>query len=260
MPRGLVARVTWIASLAAGAAGAAGAAVTAACGNASVARDAPVDVSVTTDPRDAVAAAVMDAPGRPDASPFDAPPGIADLEFVDSEMADTVILNELDFRADDCAVVEGCVGGEGARLLLRFDTVTANRGTGDLVVGLTPPPGESNETFQWSPCHMHHHYSNYIAYQLIDGAGTVVTARKQAFCLEDGEPIDVGAAPTGYSCLNQGISRGWADVYSRYLACQWIDVTGMPSGDYTLRAEVNPLHTLPESNFDNNVFTVAVKL
>jgi len=243
--------VTWIAALAAAGPG--------GCGDNRVPHDASVDVALIGEPHDAVLASTIDALRRPDASPFDAPPGVPDLQFVASQMT-TRVVEQHSFYPNDCEVVEGCVGAAGARLLLRFDTVTANRGTADLVVGLTPPPGESNDTFQWSPCHMHHHYSNYIAYQLIDSAGTVVTARKQSFCLEDGELVQVGAAPTGYSCLNQGISRGWADVYSRYTPCQWIDVTGLASGEYTLRAEVNPLHTLPESSYDNNVFTVAVTL
>jgi len=123
-----------------------------------------------------------------------------------------------------------------------------------------PPDGESNDQFVWSECHKHHHYNNFIQYQLIDSAGTVTAARKQSFCLEDGEIVQIGATPRGYSCRNQGISRGWADIYTRYTPCQWIDVTGLPSGDYTLRAEVNPLHTLVETSYDNNVFSVAVKL
>ena len=61
---------------------------------------------------------------------------------------------------------------------------------------------------------MHHHVTNYASYELVDGDGVVVTARKQAFCLEDDEQVQLGAQPTGYSCANQGISRGWADVYS----------------------------------------------
>jgi len=247
--RGFVVRAAWSAALTAAGAG--------GCGDNYRTQDATVDVAV--EPQDARFVTPVDTARRPDASPFDAPPGVPDLQFVASEMTKRIV-EQHNFYPNDCEVIEGCVGAAGARLLLRFDTVTANLGTGDLVVGVTPPPGESNDTFQWSPCHMHHHYANYVAYQLIDSAGSVVTAHKQAFCLEDGEQVQVGTTPRGFSCLNQGISRGFADVYSRYTPCQWIDVTGMPSGDYTLRAEVNPLHTLPESSYDNNVFTVGVTL
>ncbi len=197
--------------------------------------------------------------GHPGGPAVDAPQGIPDLQFVAAEMTQTVLVTQNDFRPDACEVIEGCVGAAGGRTLLRFDTVSANRGTADLVVGVPPPPGESNDVFEWSPCHMHHHVKNYASYELLDATGTVVlTARKQSFCLEDDENIKPGVPPHGYSCTDQGITRGWADVYSRYLPCQWIDITDVPAGTYTLRVVVNPLHTLPESNYDNNTFTVLV--
>jgi len=229
--------------------------------------DAPVDDSVpgdAPDPPDAPDAAIaVDArPDAPpiDARPIDAPSGVPDLRFIDDEMTGTWIVTNDNFRANDCEVMEGCVAGAGARQLLRFDTVTSNRGTGDLVVGVPPPRGVSNDTFQWSECHMHHHVMNYTTYELVNSTGVVMTGRKQAFCLEDGEQVEPGAPATGYSCTNQGISRGWADVYTRYLPCQWIDVTAIPHGSYTLRITLNPLHTLPESDYTHNVFTVPVNL
>ena len=192
-------------------------------------------------------------------APLDAPTGFPDLQFVVEEMAGNWVVTSDVFAPDDCAVAEGCVGAAGRRTLLRFDTVTANRGSGELVVGVPPPPGESNAVFQWSACHKHHHVANYASYELVGPTGTVLTARKQSFCLEDGEQVQPGAPPTGYTCLNQGISRGWADVYGRYLACQWIDVTDIAPGAYTLRIVVNPLRTIAESSYDNNLFTFDVR-
>jgi hypothetical protein len=204
---------------------------------------------------DAMADATIDAIRGPAA---DGPPGVADLQFVDDQMVNSWLVNLVDIYPGDCELVEQCVGASGARLVLRFDTVAVNRGTADVYVGAPPPDGVSNDQFQWSECHHHHHYANFINYELSDATGVVLTARKQSFCLEDSEQVQIGAVATGYTCSNQGISRGWADIYSRYLPCQGIDVTGLPSGSYTLRATVNPLHTLPESNYDNNVFTVPV--
>lgn len=193
----------------------------------------------------------------PDAAVATAP----DLQFVAADMASSLVVTNDNFRDGDCEVVEGCVDAPGGRTLLRFDTVSANRGTADLFVGVPPPSGESDATFEWSPCHMHHHVRNYASYELRDATGDVViNARKQSFCLEDGEQIQPGIRATGYSCIRQGITRGWADVYSRYTPCQWIDVTGVPSGRYTLRIVVNPLRTLRETNYDNNAFTVGVQL
>lgn len=216
--------------------------------------DAPPDVA-------AIDAAVPDAvpDAAVDGSPFDAPPGIADLQFIAAEMNNSVVVTSDDFRDADCEVQEGCVGAAGRRTLVRFDTVSANRGTADVFVGVPPPPGESNDVFEWSPCHMHHHVKNYASYELRDARGVVLTARKQAFCLEDGEQIQPGIPATGYSCMRQGITRGWADVYSRYLPCQWIDVTDLPSGTYSLHIVVNPTRFIPESNYDNNEFSVTVQ-
>lgn len=233
---------------------AAGAAALAGCGDQiHLARDA------------AVIAPAPDAPDAavPDAAPIDAPPGgMPDLQFVSSEMARSLLVDpQVDFRAGDCEVIEGCVGDIGRRTLLRFNTASANRGTADIFVGVPPPPGQSNDVFEWSPCHMHHHVRNYASYELRDASGDVVlTARKQAFCLEDTEPVQPGIPASGYSCMRQGITRGWADVYNRELPCQWIDVTGIAPGTYTLRIVVNPLRTLPESNYDNNEFTARVQL
>jgi hypothetical protein len=42
---------------------------------------------------------------------------------------------------------------------------------------------------------------------------------------------------------DQGVSPGWADVYVASLPCQWIDITGVPNGVYTLEvgADTNGL-------------------
>jgi hypothetical protein len=230
----------------------------AACGNpgGAVREDAGRDAAAPAEA--SIDAPPVDAREPIDASPYDAAPG-PDLQFLASEMTNTVVVTRDNFAADACEVVEGCVGAAGGRTLVRFDTVSANRGTEDVVVGMPPPRGESNEMFGWSECHQHHHVKDYASYELLDGSGVVLTARKQAFCLEDGERIQPGIPATGYTCANQGITRGWADVYSRYLPCQWIDVTDLPSGKYTVRVVVNPKRILTESNYDNNTFTVDVR-
>jgi hypothetical protein len=207
-----------------------------------------------------IAGAALGGCGGSPAVSADGPPELPDLQFVAEAMIATVSVESTEILANDCAVVEGCVGAPGRRTLLRFATVTANFGSGDLIVGVPPPPGESNAMFQWSPCHMHHHFLSYASFELEDGAGNTVSARKQSFCLEDDRPVQLGAQSRGYSCVNQGISRGYADVYGADLACQWIDVTGMAPGAYTLRMVVNPLNTITESDTTNNTFTMPVAL
>ena len=102
-------------------------------------------------------------------------------------------------------------------------------------------------------------------YELLNSAGTVVlTGRKQAFCLEDYTKIDPNAGLAKYTCSNQGIQVGWADVYGSYLDCQWLDVTGIPSGTYQLKVTVNATPAvstkLTESDYSNNSATVAVTI
>ena len=203
------------------------------------------------------ARAPIDA-GKRDAA-VDAP-GMPDLQLVGVEMDGTVVVTQQVFTAADCEVVEQCVTGTGARRLLRFDTVAANLGTADLFVGIAPPSGVSDGVFTWSPCHMHHHVAGFANYELRDANGIVLTGHKQAFCLQDTERITPGAATNGYNCMKQGMSKGWADVYGNSLPCQWLDITDVPTGAYTLHVIVNPAGALPDSDLSNNEWTMSVAI
>src|SRR5687768_16051024 len=154
--------------------------------------------------------------------------------------------------------MEGCVDGTGERRLLRFTTQTANHGTADL------PLGRPRDTsfFSYSSCHHHYHFEAYANYRLLDAAGGVAaTGHKQAFCLMD--LIDLlGTCARGarYDCAFQGIQSGWADAYVRTLDCQWIDITGVPAGTYTLEVHVNPDRVIEELDYENNVARVPVTI
>jgi hypothetical protein len=164
------------------------------------------------------------------------------------------------FAEDACALEEACITAPGYRKILRFSTETANIGMGDLVLG--SPIG--NPLFEYSPCHDHYHFGEYAKHELLDPAGNqAAPGVKAGFCLLDSrrylnEPW-VPLAPA-YTCSFQGLQRGWSDVYGSGLDCQWIDVTGVPDGAYTLRVTVNPAGVLDESDKDNNSATVAVVL
>jgi len=202
-----------------------------------------------------------DGAPRVDAGPrVDAMPGVPDLVWVADEMRPTIHIDEQYFRADSCAVVEGCVGGPGTRRLLRFAAVAENQGTGDIVFGAPPPPGVSDGVFVWSDCHMHHHVVGFADYALLDGSGQVAGGHKQAFCLRDDERERLGASSRGYDCDYQGISAGWADVYGATLPCQWIDVTGVAPGIYTLRVQLDPGRILPQASHDNDTLDIQVAL
>ena len=168
------------------------------------------------------------------------------------------------FTAADCAVVEECIVQPGWRRLLRFDTFTPNVGTGDFRMG---PPQDHPELFQYSMCHMHYHFNGYASYTLLDSAGhTAATGHKQAFCLEDFEASSPTASPNPtYDCNNQGISVGWGDLYGAYLDCQWIDVTDVAPGNYTIRIDINggsaaATHLITELSYDNNTANAPVTI
>lgn len=161
------------------------------------------------------------------------------------------------FLATSCDVLEGCATA-GIRRLLSFTTESRNIGAGDLIMG-NPA---TNPLFDFASCHGHYHFEEYANYSLLDTNGnTVVLGHKIGFCLLDSRAFSPTANPAArYNCNNQGIQAGWADVYSAGLPCQYIDVTGVPAGEYVLKMVVNPAGLIPESNTNNNVTLVPVTI
>lgn len=177
------------------------------------------------------------------------------------------------FTSSSCSVQEGTTQ-TGLRTLLRFTFTTPNVGLTDLVVGR---PGDHPESFEWGACHGHWHFKNYADYRLwtpdqfaawnalrvanpSTQAHEILAAHpelapakgdKRGFCV-----IDIvnygGIVPHYLTCDVQGIAKGWADEYHWALDGQWVDVTGLPSGEYVLEAEVNAEHVYEESSYENN--------
>lgn len=168
-------------------------------------------------------------------------------------------------------VAEGCAEAETGVDLLRLGVKSRNVGTADFVIG---PPGCpspctdhplevcANPAFICSPAqgHNHGHYTDYARYELIDANDqTVVVGHKQGFCLKDG--YDAGPCPNHqFDCNDQGISKGCADLYESTLGCQYLDITGVPAGTYTLRAIVDPFDRISELTKTNNTSAVTVTI
>ena len=54
------------------------------------------------------------------------------------------------------------------------------------------------------------------------------------------DPAKYGTGKSnGYTCDYQGITSGWGDWYYKQLPGQWIDITGVPEGDYIVRVTIN---------------------
>jgi hypothetical protein len=208
-------------------------------------------------------AALGDQPPPAPGDPLTGPLGCnaPDLTVLDWDLS--IYMQNVWVQPDACTLYEGCVDGVGWRRVLRFDTKTANIGSRDLILGV---PANHPDLYTYSACHDHHHFDNYARYTLLAGAEQVASGHKQAFCLLDWEPWawpDAGEEQV-FTCFNQGLSLGWSDNYVSGLDCQWIDVTDVAPGEYTLRMEINVpadgmAHpTLVERRYDNNVLELPV--
>ena len=122
-----------------------------------------------------------------------------------------------------------------------------NSGDGDLILGnRADPDNPFAEWFEFAPCHGHFHIRDFSVYELLDTSGTVVVAaQKMGFCMEDSLKYD-GGKSNGYNCEFQGITSGWGDWYFKQLTGQWIDITGVPEGDYIVRVTINLSGTFNE--------------
>jgi hypothetical protein len=56
------------------------------------------------------------------------------------------------------------------------------------------------------------------------------------------------------------MSVGWSDEYNWFLPGQYVEVTGVPNGDYILDTTVDPTNHLVESDKTNNCGSVRVRL
>lgn len=172
---------------------------------------------------------VYDNGGKPDLT-LDPKRFVSQMEIVDRY-----------FEPTSCAWQEGSIFGTGYRRILRFDTVIINGGDGDLLVGNREDPNNPYANwFYFAECHQHYHIKEFTVYRLLrkDTRDIVVESWKGGFCFEDSFKYSNGKS-NGYTCENQGITSGWGDWYYKQLPGQWIDITGVPEGDYIVQANIN---------------------
>ena len=120
--------------------------------------------------------------------------------------------------------------------------------------------------------HDHWHVRRMMTYHLWGPKGTVRDS-KIGFCFFDTNLID-GSLPrspsravyresmcasSGDTYSRTGISVGWGDKYPWNFAYQWIDITGMPGGTYTLRSAVDLYGQFKEKSETNNCSWAKVK-
>jgi Lysyl oxidase len=185
----------------------------------------------------------------------------------------------------------------GGRRLLRFTAIMANVGAGPFEVRGSRPNTSTNTmsviqaigntaggertistdaVMQWAgDGHNHWHVKDTMVYQMWPAnGGSTRRDEKVGFCFLDSIAINLSMprapqAPfyreswcgTSASLRNRaGISVGWGDHYPANFAFQWIDVTGLPTGTYTVRAKVDPANDFLESSDQNNCTWARINL
>ncbi len=159
-----------------------------------------------------------------------------------------------------CMVEEGCVKGFGTRSVIRFNTRIDNIGELDYYIGnaSTQP-----EMFNNQNCHGHNHYEGYADYLLFNQANEPIPVGfKNGYCV-----IDVGCfgGTSHYGCSNMGISAQCYDLYGSGTTCNWIDITDVPAGLYTLVLRTNWAQRPDalgrhETNYANNYGAVCINI
>ncbi|MDV6014352.1 lysyl oxidase family protein [Haloechinothrix sp. LS1_15] len=114
--------------------------------------------------------------------------------------------------------------------------------------------------------HWHLHSAASFALWDADRSTEIVPSQKVGFCLVDSERVGSGPDEPRYtvsgsnfceqhtpeaSTVIMGVSPGWRDVYHRWLAFQWVDVSDVPPGEYSLRSDVDPDGVIIEGDGDN---------
>jgi hypothetical protein len=197
-----------------------------------------------------------------------------------------MLINESYFDPTDCEVQDGWIAA-GYHRLLYFDTEFVNAGPGDMIVG---GPALHPGAFEFSECHGHHHLRGYADSRLWTPEGfarwqdlkrrnpdvctpdlleahaavaaEMVAGHKVGFCVVDIERV-CGGRPTyrfGDCDVDQGISAGWADIYTAGIPGQWIAIDGLAPGRYVYEVEINPLRITAERDYLNNTLTTVVTI
>lgn len=122
--------------------------------------------------------------------------------------------------------------------------------------------------------HDHWHIQGVMLYQLWSDSGVVRRGTKVGFCFLDSRRYNLSlpGAPQSQvypesTCGDQGdltnrmgLSVGWGDEYPADFAFQWIDITTLPAGEYTVQARADEQNWYVESNETNNCAWARVRI
>jgi putative cell wall-binding protein len=144
-----------------------------------------------------------------------------------------------------------------------FDTAGGSRGVGSRALMEYARDG-----------HDHWHIQGVMLYQMWADSGVVRRGTKVGFCFLDSRRwiLSLPGAPqsqvypehlcgdSGDLSNRMGLSVGWGDEYPANFAFQWIDITGMPAGDYVVQARADEQNWYLESNEANNCAWARVRV
>jgi hypothetical protein len=133
--------------------------------------------------------------------------------------------------------------------------------------------------YVYSEDHNHWHYLGFDHYELRRASNYAFVApdQKTGFCLGDRYATHPGAVEPGKSpdptytgycgrtqtellAVEEGISVGYGDIYYATLEGQFVDVTGVPAGQYYLIHRVNADRKLVETDYSNNAASLLIDL
>lgn len=157
-----------------------------------------------------------------------------DLTINEANIVNSLNLSTYNISTGNCYFEEGCLLGYGTRNVLRFSTTIENIGNQDYYIG---DPGDNPQMFDTQNCHGHAHFAGYADYLLFDQDGNKIpVGHKNGYCV-----IDVGCfgGQAKFGCSNMGISAQCYDTYGSGTTCNWIDITDVPAGIYTLVVRTN---------------------
>jgi hypothetical protein len=125
-------------------------------------------------------------------------------------------------------------------------------------------------SFTYHAAHSHIHFNDYALYTLqpvLANGATNRISEKTTFCIMDTTRVNVripyASKRAIYKTCNatvQGMSVGWGDRYGYSLEGQSIDITGLENGEYNLKIEIDPKTNIIESNEDDNISTVRIRI
>ena len=182
---------------------------------------------------------------------------------------------------------------KGARWL-RFSAIIVNVGAGPFqAYGHTNAGGElsvdqqfrtsgaiashpTNARMYWSGDGHNHWHVRDLEQYVLEGQNTGrLYGEKHGFCFWDNyryNPLLAGypanAVYTGTnSCQTRGdgtvmmgLSIGWGDIYPSNITDQYINISGLPAGEYTVTATADWANWFTESNEGNNATTARIRI